>query len=266
MLGVRLVDTFTLMPFSPGDFSDGPVTEHAFSAQDRQAVYRVISERRDMRRFVPGSVVPKDVLARLLQAAHAAPSVGLMQPWRFIRITDDLLRRRIHALVDEERPRTAEALGQRAEEFLKLKVEGILECAELLVVALSDNREVHIFGRRTLPQMDLASVSCAIQNLSLAARSEGLGVGWVSLFDPQPLAALLAMPADAEPVAILCVGPVPEFPDRPALELDGWTFARPLSEFVSENRWGQLPRDPEPGQPAPGTSAGTASTVPSHSV
>jgi 5,6-dimethylbenzimidazole synthase len=118
-----------------------------------------------------------------------------------------------------------------------LKVEGILECAELLVAALCEDRQAHIFGRRTLPQMDLASVSCAIQNLWLAARCEGLGVGWVSLFDPHRLAALLQMPADAEPVAILCLGPVPEFPDRPALELDGWTLARPLTEFVSENRW-----------------------------
>jgi 5,6-dimethylbenzimidazole synthase len=214
------------------------VTDQAYSPQERRAVYRVISERRDMRRFLPGGAVDEDVLARLLRAAHAAPSVGLMQPWRFIRITDDSLRRRIHALVDEERPLTAAALGERADEFLALKVEGILDCAELFVVALCDNREKHVFGRRTLPQMDLASVSCAIQNLWLAARSEGLGVGWVSLFDPQRLAALLEMPADAEPVAILCLGPVPEFPDRPALELDGWAFARPLSEFVSENRWG----------------------------
>src|ERR1700758_277346 len=193
-----------------------------FSSPERAAVYRAIHERRDMRRFVSGSEIAPEVLARLLQAAHAAPSVGLMQPWRFIRIPDDSLRRRIHALVDQERSLTAAALGERAEEFLALKVEGILECAELLVVALCDDREKHVFGRRTLPQMDLASVSCAIQNLWLAARSEGLGMGWVSLFDPQRLADLLAMPADAEPVAILCLGPVPEFPDRPALELDGW--------------------------------------------
>lgn len=217
------------------------VTGEAFSPQERRAVYRVIYERRDMRRFVPGAVVDEAVLARLLQAAHAAPSVGLMQPWRFIRITDAAVRRRIHALVDEERPRTAEALGERADEFLALKVEGIRECAELFVVALGDGRDAHVFGRRTLPHMDLASVSCAIQNLWLAARSEGLGMGWVSLFDPQRLAALLEMPNGAEPVAILCLGPVPEFPDRPALELDGWAVARPLSEFVCENRWGQLP-------------------------
>jgi 5,6-dimethylbenzimidazole synthase len=213
------------------------VTDYAFSPQERRAVYRVISERRDMRRFVRGSVVPDDVLARLLQAAHAAPSVGLMQPWRIIRITDARLRERIHALVDEERRLTADALDERGEEFLALKVEGVLDCAELLVVALCDDRDKHIFGRRTLPHMDLASVSCAIQNLWLAARSEGFGMGWVSLFDPQRLAELLSMPAGAEPVAILCLGPVPDFPDRPALELDGWTVARPLAEFVAENRW-----------------------------
>lgn len=217
------------------------MTEHAFSAAERRAVYRVIAERRDMRRFVAGATVDEQVLGRLLQAAHAAPSVGLMQPWRFIRITDGELRRRIHALVDEERLRTAEALGPRAAEFLALKVEGILECAELLVVALGDDRARHVFGRRTLPQMDLASVSCAIQNLWLAARAEGLGMGWVSIFDPDRLGALLGLPDDAQAVAVLCLGPVPEFPDRPALELDQWTQGRPLAEFVSENSWPATP-------------------------
>ncbi len=129
--------------------------------------------------------------------------------------------------------RSANAL----DEFLELKVEGILECAELLVVALRDDRQRHVFGRRTMPHMDLASVSCAIQNMWLAARAEGLGMGWVSIFEPARLAELLGMPADAEPVAILCLGPVPEFPDRPALEIDDWTHGRPLSEFVAENSW-----------------------------
>ena len=190
-----------------------------------------------MRRFTPNSSVPDDVLALLLQAAHAAPSVGLMQPWRFVRITDDTLRRRIHHLVDQERHRTAAALGARGDEFLALKVEGILECAELFVVTLCGDRDAYVFGRRTLPHMDLASVSCAIQNLWLAARAEGLGLGWVSLFEPRELADLLGMPRDAEPVAVLCLGPVPEFPDRPMLELDRWTIGRPLAEFVSENVW-----------------------------
>jgi 5,6-dimethylbenzimidazole synthase len=222
------------------------VGQHAFSADERRAVYRVIAERRDMRRFIPGAVVADDVLARLLAAAHAAPSVGLMQPWRFIRITDTALRRQIHGLVDEERHHTALALGSRGEEFLSLKVEGALDCAELVVVALGDQRGQHVFGRRTLPHMDLASVSCAIQNLWLAARAEGLGMGWVSIFDPDRLGALLGMPDDAEPVAILCLGPVPEFPDRPVLEIDQWAFGLPLADFVSENGW--------PSGPAVGSS------------
>lgn len=213
------------------------MSEHAFNPDERRAVYRAIAERRDMRRFVPGSTVPPEVLGRLLQAAHAAPSVGLMQPWRFIRITDDALRGKIHTLVDQERIHTADALGSRGDEFLSLKVEGILDCAELFVVALGENRDRHIFGRRTLPQMDLASVSCAIQNMWLAARAEGLGMGWVSIFEPLPLAQLMGMPADAEPVAILCLGPVPEFPDRPVLEIEHWTVGRPLPEFVAENCW-----------------------------
>lgn len=213
------------------------MTGHEFSDDERRAVYRAIGERRDMREFVPGSAVPADVLGRLLAAAHAAPSVGLMQPWRFIRVTDAALRSDIHDLVDEERHRTAEALGPRGEEFLALKVEGILDCAELFVVALGEGRDRHVFGRRTLPQMDLASVSCAIQNLWLAARAEGLGLGWVSIFDPILLARLLHMPDDAEPVAILCLGPVAQFPDRPVLELEEWTVGRPLPEFVSENQW-----------------------------
>ena len=190
-----------------------------------------------MRRFVPHSVVEDEVLGRLLAAAHAAPSVGLMQPWRFIRITDQRLRGDIHALVDNERRLTADALGSRADEFMSLKVEGILECAELLVVALGDGRAQHVFGRRTMPHMDLASVSCAIENLWLAARVEGLGMGWVSLFEPVALAGLLGLPDDAEPVAILCLGPVPDFPERPALEIDRWAFGRPLEEFVTENSW-----------------------------
>ena len=217
------------------------MSDHAFSDEERRAVYRAIVERRDMREFVPDGTVDDTVLSRLLAAAHAAPSVGLMQPWRFIRITDDVLRRGVHAIVDDERRLTAEALGVRSAEFLALKVEGVLECAELLVVALGDDRSRHVFGRRTMPQMDLASVSCAIQNMWLAARAEGLGLGWVSIFDPARLAALLGMPVNAEPVAVLCLGPVPDFPTRPVLEIEQWTRGRPLSDFVTENGWSHRP-------------------------
>jgi 5,6-dimethylbenzimidazole synthase len=213
-------------------------TSHQFSKSECAAVYRAIAERRDMRHFRPDPVDPV-VLHRLLEAAHHAPSVGLMQPWRFLRITEPDLRQKIHALVEEERQCTASALDDRAQEFLKLKVEGILECGELLVAALMDGRERHIFGRRTLPEMDLASVSCAIQNLWLAARAEGLGLGWVSIFDPEALARLLNMPAGAKPIAILCLGHVDAFYPAPMLVLEGWTQARPLEELVYTNQWGE---------------------------
>ena len=207
-----------------------------FSAEERAAVYRAIAERRDMRHF-KSDPVAAEVLQRLLQAAHHAPSVGLMQPWRFIRITDPALRESIRTLVETERHATAQALQQREQEFLRLKVEGVSECGELLVAALMDRREPHVFGRRTLPQMDLASVACAIQNMWLAARAEGIGMGWVSLFDPLALAQLLHMPAGSEPVAIICLGHVREFYPAPMLELEGWRRADTLEHCLMENYW-----------------------------
>ncbi|MHA6787360.1 5,6-dimethylbenzimidazole synthase [Pseudomonas sp. FP2300] len=216
------------------------MTDTAFSQTEREAVYRAIAERRDMRHFTGGTVEPA-LLRRLLEAAHQAPSVGLMQPWRFIRISDRALRGQIRQLVEQERVRTAEALGERSDEFMKLKVEGIDDCAEVLVAALMDDRERHIFGRRTLPEMDLASLSCAIQNLWLASRAEGLGMGWVSLFEPQALADLLGLPVGAKPLAVLCLGPVEGFYPAPMLALEGWAQPRPLNELLYENHWGVSP-------------------------
>jgi len=216
------------------------VTTTPYTPAEQAAVYRAIAERRDMRHFCGGEVPPEQ-LARLLGAAHQAPSVGLMQPWRFLRISDPALRQRLHELVEEERCATAEALGERSDDFMKLKVQGILDCAEVLVAALMDGREAHVFGRRTLPEMDLASLSCAIQNLWLAARCEGLGMGWVSLFEPESVRSLLEMPEGAQPAAILCLGPVEAFYPRPMLEEEGWRQGRPLEELVFENRWGQKP-------------------------
>ena len=210
--------------------------KHKFSDAEISGVYRAIAERRDMRHFID-KAIPADTLEKLLKAAHQAGSVGLMQPWRFIRISDLQLRHDIHRLVDQERQLTAKALGERQDDFMKLKVEGILECAELLIVALPDKREQHIFGRRTLPEMDIASTACAIQNIWLAARAEGLGMGWVSLFDPKKLATLLKMPEGSQPIAILCLGHVAEFYSRPMLELENWAKGRALEDFISENYW-----------------------------
>lgn len=216
---------------------------HAYSEQERYAIYKAIAERRDMRHFLPTPIAP-ELLTKLLHAAHHAPSVGLMQPWRFIRISNMSLRKKIHAQVNEERIKTAQAIGEfentaRMAEFMRLKVEGILECGELLVATLCEDREKHIFGRRTLPEMDMASVSCAIQNLWLAARAEGIGMGWVSMFEPIKLAELLNIPAGAKPIAILCLGYVNSFYKEPMLVEEGWAVERPLSEMLMENGWRQ---------------------------
>ena len=228
--------TATDQPFSNTSGMPALDQRHRFSDAEINAVYKAIALRRDIRHFQHGHV-PEEQLARLLAAAHQAPSVGVMQPWRFIRITDADLRRAIHAQIEKERIHTARALGERENDFMRLKVEGVLDCAEVLVAALMDGRERHVFGRRTLPEMDLASVACAIQNLWLAARAEGLGMGWVSLFDPDALAELLGMPSGARPVAVLCLGPVERFYEKPMLEQEGWAQRQPLSELVSENGW-----------------------------
>ncbi len=211
--------------------------KHAFSNVERNAVYRAISERRDMRHFI-SEPIDKEVFERILMATHQAPSVGLMQPWRIIRISDPVLRMAIKNVVDEERIKTAQALATRQQEFMKLKVEGISQCSELLVMTLMDQREQHIFGRRTMPEMDLASVSCAIQNMWLAARAEGIGMGWVSLFEPSDLACLLNIPDGAQAVAILCLGHVDEFYSAPMLALENWRQSRPISDVLYENSWG----------------------------
>ena len=207
-----------------------------FSTQEIDAVYRAIRERRDMRHFAKGTM-PADQLARIVDAGHHAPSVGFMQPWRFVRVTDLPLRQALHAVVEDERRATADALGERSDAFMQLKVQGILDCAEVLVGGLMAGRQAHVFGRRTLPEMDLASLSCAIQNMWLAARAEGIGMGWVSLFDVEAVRRLLGMPADAKPVAILCLGPVDRFYDEPMLQTEAWASRMPVDACLAENHW-----------------------------
>ena len=219
------------------------MNDHRYSEPEIDALWRVLRERRDMRHFAAGQPLPEGCLERLIEAAHLAPSVGYMQPWRFMRISDPALRREIQTLVEAERLKTADALPSRRDEFLGVKIEGLADCAEVLVVSLMPAREKHIVGRRTLPQMDIASVGCAIQNMWLAARAEGIGLGWVSFFDPLALAGLLQLPPDAEPLAVLCLGPVPEFYPRPMFETAGWGTRLPRDQVLFENRW---PHDAEP--------------------
>ncbi|OYV19008.1 MAG: 5,6-dimethylbenzimidazole synthase [Methylococcaceae bacterium NSM2-1] len=208
------------------------MTQNRYSDPDCAAIYRAIYERRD----IPDPIDPK-ILVRLLDAAHHAPSVGFMQPWRFIRISCQNLRKAIHGLVEQERIRTAQALSEREDEFMKLKVEGIMECPVVLVAALCERRDQYVFGRRTLPEMDLASLACAIQNMWLAARAEGLGLGWVSMFEPEALKNLLNMPEDSQPIAILCLGHVEKFYDKPMLEQEQWEDRKDLNTLLFENTW-----------------------------
>ena len=214
--------------------------EFRYSDAEIEALWRTLRERRDMRHFIPAeeaAPLPEGLIERLVLAAHLAPSVGFMQPWRFIRITDPALRKKMHALVETERLATAKSLPSRNEEFLGVKIEGILDCGELLVVTLMPDCEKHIIGRRTLPEMDIASVGCAIQNMWLAARAEGIGLGWVSFFDPDTLAQLLALPEGARPLGILCIGRVPAFYPRPMFEDAGWGKRLKLDQVLFENTW-----------------------------
>ncbi len=207
-----------------------------FTKKERDTLYRVIHARRDMRHFIGGEVAD-DVLARILEAAHAAPSVGLMQPWRFVRITKQSLRESLVQLVEAEKEKTSQALDERKAEFMRLKVEGIRDCAELIAVILAPD-DGTVFGRRTMPDdMALSSVSCAIQNMWLAARAENLGMGWVSFFEPQDVADLLLCPKGAKPIALLCLGPVKSFYDKPMLESEGWREREEIETVLAENQY-----------------------------
>ena len=210
----------------------------SYSEDEKNAVYRVIRERRDMRHFNNEQVAP-EILHRLMLAAKQAPSVGYMQPWRFVRITDHDIRMKIYQLVKTEIAETGEHVGSKKETYMKLKLEGIRECAEIWVAALMEGRDKYILGRRTMPEMDLASLSCAIQNIWLAARAEGVGMGWVSFFKPDELAELLSMPTDSYPAAVLCIGHVDEFYQEPLLKTEKWENERSVDEILFENCWGQ---------------------------
>lgn len=225
--------------FDPSRAAERAADPHGwkFPMAQLEAVYRAIAERRDIRRFRPDPV-PDETLERILQAAHKAPSVGLMQPWRFVIVRDLQTRMAVRSLAQRERLRQADRFDERARHFLDQKIEGVVE-APLGVCVCCDhgNPDVEVLGRGTIPETDVYSTACAIQNLWLAARAEGLGVGWVSFYRPEDMSALLGMPERVDAIAYLCVGWPDERPVRPGLEAAGWSSRLPLEAVVMEERW-----------------------------
>jgi 5,6-dimethylbenzimidazole synthase len=213
-----------------------------FSSAEREAVYRAIFERRDCRRFLP-DFLPDDLVARLLSAAHHAPSVGFMQPWNFVLIRSREVRGEVKAAFARANQRAAELFeGTRSESYRALKLEGILESPLNLCVTCDRSRHGPVvLGRTAQPEMDLYSTVCAVENLWLAARAEGVGVGWVSIIEPDDLRGILRLPDQVVPVAYLCIGRVPEFPPDPELQRLGWLDRIDLVRLVFEDRWGQPP-------------------------
>ena len=212
----------------------------AFPAAAREALYDVIGARRDIRRFRPDPV-PREVLDRVLLAAHQAPSVGHSQPWRFIVVTEPSTRERAARMADEQRLRQARELApDSARRLLDLQLEGLREAPYGVVVACDRRTPAGgVLGRATFPDADLWSCACAIENLWLAARAEGLGLGWVTLFDPDQLHALLGLPDGVVTLGWLCLGWPDERPPAPGLERTGWSKRQPLSEVVLEERWSE---------------------------
>ncbi len=240
------------MPADHHDSARPNAAAPPFPGADRTAVHRAIRERRDLRTGFLPDPVPDDVLVRLLSAAHAGPSVGFSQPWDFLLIRDPATRARVRDLADRQRGRFASQLpGARGKAFRDLKIEAILEAPVNIAVTSDGTRGGrHVIGRHGAPQMSAFSTACAVQNLWLAARAEGVGVGWVSFFDETEISELLGLPDHLDLVAYLCVGYVTGFPDAPGLETVGWARRRPLSWAVHQEVWGQR-----------GVPGGTSSTV-----
>jgi 5,6-dimethylbenzimidazole synthase len=211
-----------------------------FSEAERNAIYRVMRARRDVRQFRPDPI-PFEVLGRILEMAHYAPSVGFMQPWNFILITSLDIRRQIKQLFLERNEQESAKIedSQRKHLYDHLKLEGIMEAPLNLAVTCDHRRDSpFVLGRGPMPQTDLYSTCLAIENIWLAARAEGVGIGWVSILDPQAVANILQLPSGVELVAYLCVGYPIEFRARPMLEEVGWKERMRLEELIHQNRWG----------------------------
>src|SRR5580693_9147567 len=233
---------------------------HALDPAEIAAFYQVASARRDIRNGFRPDPVDDDALTRILAAAHQAPSVGLSQPWDFLILRDREVREGVRRLALAQRDDFAASLPwARALAFRRLKVEAIVESPINVVVTCDSTRGGrHVLGRHAQPQVAEYSAVCAVQNFWLAARAEGLGVGWVSFFDERELAAALGLPAHLEVVAYLCVGHVTEFPPAPELVLSGWARRRPLAWAVHDGQWG---RRGLPGAPPASLIADTIAAI-----
>ncbi|MFK4811761.1 5,6-dimethylbenzimidazole synthase [Devosia sp. ZW T5_3] len=217
-----------------------PAGHNAFDDLARDAVYQAIFGRRDVRSQFSTAPLDDAVLARLLNAAHHAPSVGYMQPWNFIIIRDMARRQAMRELFLAARQQELPQIeADRRALYAKLKLEGICESAVNICVTCDRNRSRNSpLGRWHNPQMDLYSTVCAVQNFWLAARAEGIGVGWVSIVDTPALQRLLGMPDHVVPIAYLCVGPVHGFSNKPDLERVGWGTRLPLADLIMSDCFG----------------------------
>ncbi|MFD7305194.1 nicotinate-nucleotide--dimethylbenzimidazole phosphoribosyltransferase [Streptomyces pharetrae] len=227
-------------PVAEARQSTGPAAP-AYDDAEREAVLKVMRERRDIRNGFRSDPIPHEVLLRVLEAAHTAPSVGHSQPWDFVVIRSAETRRTMHELAMRQREAYAKSLPKgRAKQFKELKIEAILDTPVNIVVTADPTRGGrHTLGRHTQPQMAPYSAALAVENLWLAARAEGLGVGWVSFFDEREMVRALDLPEHLEVIAYLCVGYVDEFPDEPELMQAGWSKRRPLSWVVHEETYGR---------------------------
>ena len=211
-----------------------------FSDPERAAVYRVIFERRDVRRNFLRKPIADDVLARVLTAAHHAGSVGFMQPWDFVVIRQRATKQAVKQLFQKTNEQAAMRYeGARAALYRSLKLEGIEEAPVNIGVTCSRERGgPHVLGRSTVRDTDLYSTCCAIQNLWLAARAEGIGVGWVSILDHGALKRVLGIPRPVKVLAYLCLGYVSDFASQPELETAGWRARIPVEELIHYESWG----------------------------
>jgi 5,6-dimethylbenzimidazole synthase len=211
---------------------------HAFPAEYQRGLYEAIFRRRDIRAFLPDPI-PDEVIARMIVAAHHAASVGFTQPWDFILVRDLDRRRRVKRVFESERAKNAaQFTGERRDKFLALKLEGILEAPLNLIVTCAPNRfGPGVLGKVSIAQVEVYSTCLAVENLWLAARAEGLGVGWVSILRNNALRRLFSIPRGIIPVAYLCVGYAESFPERPMLESADWAPRLPPRALLHFDSW-----------------------------